>query len=213
MYIFFVPCVFWALLLSCLNLIPALLHVPRTPGFWQSLGIPTPILIIRLPFDFLILTGYVSSFLSFVFLRPILLGFKSFLMDLGLPSFSLIMSSTLLYEIYPLCYFGPWYYNFLDLNNYFKNSLQNLGTKNKLLVKFRDQNSILSFNFFFYKRFQDMPYIQVLYIFFGVYSNKKSHPCPFTSISPTPYLLILFSLHRNGRASQNRKIFIKFGDN
>ena len=130
-----------------------------------------------------------------------------------------MVSSILLYEVYPLCYFGTWCYNFLDLNNYFKNSLktslQNLGTKNKLLVKFKDQNSILPFNFFFffYKRFQDMPYIQVLYIFFGVYSNKKSHPCPFTSISPTPYLLILFSLHRNGRASQNRKIFIKFGDN
>ena len=100
------------------------------------------------------------------------MGFKSFLMDLGLPSFSLIMGSTLLYEIYPPCYFGPWYYNFLDLNDYFKNSLktslQNLGTKNKLLVKFKDQNSILPFNFLFfiYKRFQDMPYIQVLYIFF-----------------------------------------------
>ena len=39
MYLFFVPCVFWAFLLSCLNLIPALLHVLRTPSFWQSLGI------------------------------------------------------------------------------------------------------------------------------------------------------------------------------
>ena len=30
---------FWALLLSCLNLILALLHVPRTSSSWQSLGI------------------------------------------------------------------------------------------------------------------------------------------------------------------------------
>ena len=39
MYMFFAPCVFWAFLLSCLNLILALLHFPKTPGFWQSLGI------------------------------------------------------------------------------------------------------------------------------------------------------------------------------
>ena len=44
MYLFFIPCVFWALLLSCLNLIPVLLHVPRTPDFWQSLDIPAQFL-------------------------------------------------------------------------------------------------------------------------------------------------------------------------
>ena len=35
-----IPCVFLALLLSYLNLILALLHVPRIPSPWQSLGIP-----------------------------------------------------------------------------------------------------------------------------------------------------------------------------
>ena len=35
---------FWALLLSCLNLILALLHVPRTPSSWQSFGIPAQFL-------------------------------------------------------------------------------------------------------------------------------------------------------------------------
>ena len=42
---------FLALLLSCLNLILALLHVLRTPSSWQSLGIPAKFL----PLDSLVI--------------------------------------------------------------------------------------------------------------------------------------------------------------
>lgn len=58
----------------------------------------------------------IFSFLPFVSwaLRPVLLwvlGFKSFFNGLG-PSFSLVLSSTLLYGVHPLFYFRPWCYNF-----------------------------------------------------------------------------------------------------
>ena len=46
-----VPCVFLALLLSCLNLILALLHVPKISSPWQSLGISAQFL----PLDSLVI--------------------------------------------------------------------------------------------------------------------------------------------------------------
>ena len=60
---------------------PSFVACPEDPGLLAVPGYTDLVLITGLPFDFMILTGWASSFLSFIFLRPIplwVLGFKSF---------------------------------------------------------------------------------------------------------------------------------------